>query len=153
MLDTFIGHSMYNICQGRLFQPALTCPSRRSDVSELETIQQTGVMVLFMASKSHDSKSASKPIRPDQRCVAVTRTTNGLCHHLTKSTTGQADSPPQFRNLLIPAHVRRHPLHSSPRPQAAFCPNVNAATKEQKPFSRSAAKQECVMTLGSIEHL
>ncbi|KAH9051607.1 hypothetical protein EDB83DRAFT_2622471, partial [Lactarius deliciosus] len=39
------------------------------------------------------------------------------------------------------------------RPQAAFYPNVNAANKEQKPFSRSAAKRESVMALGSIEHL
>ena len=40
-----------------------------------------------------------------------------------------------------------------PRPQAAVYPNVNAANKEQKPFSRSAAKRGSVMALGSIEHL
>jgi hypothetical protein len=38
-------------------------------------------------------------------------------------------------------------------PQAAFYPNVNAVNKEQKPFSRSAAKRGSVMALGSIEHL
>ncbi|KAI0065172.1 hypothetical protein BV25DRAFT_1822288 [Artomyces pyxidatus] len=39
------------------------------------------------------------------------------------------------------------------RPQVAFYPNVNATNKPQKPFSRSAAKRESVMALGSIEHL
>jgi len=45
-----------------------------------------------------------------------------------------------FATCSSPTHVRRLLLRSFPRPQAAFCPNVNAATKEQKPFSRSAAK-------------
>lgn len=35
----------------------------------------------------------------------------------------------------------------------AFYPNVNASNKVEKPFSRSAAKRESVMALGSIEHL
>ena len=35
----------------------------------------------------------------------------------------------------------------------AFYPNVNSSNKPQKPFSRSAAKRESVMALGSIEHL
>ncbi|PPQ63658.1 hypothetical protein CVT24_004432 [Panaeolus cyanescens] len=39
------------------------------------------------------------------------------------------------------------------RRQTAFYPNVNSANKQQKPFSRSAAKRESVMALGSIEHL
>jgi hypothetical protein len=39
------------------------------------------------------------------------------------------------------------------RRQTAFYPNVNASNKAQKPFSRSAAKRESVMALGSIEHL
>src|SRR5882762_2263728 len=58
------------------------------------------------------------------------------------------------------------------RRQTAFYPNINASNKPQKlvlrflmwvqsadlpdgnrPFSRSAAKRESVMTLGSIEHL
>ncbi|KII84824.1 hypothetical protein PLICRDRAFT_146352 [Plicaturopsis crispa FD-325 SS-3] len=39
------------------------------------------------------------------------------------------------------------------RRQTAFYPNMNAANKPQKPFSRSAAKRESVMALGSIEHL
>ncbi|KAH8813777.1 hypothetical protein DL96DRAFT_504119 [Flagelloscypha sp. PMI_526] len=39
------------------------------------------------------------------------------------------------------------------RRQTAFYPNTNSANKQQKPFSRSAAKRESVMALGSIEHL
>jgi len=37
--------------------------------------------------------------------------------------------------------------------QVAFYPNMNSSNKPQKPFSRSAAKRESVMALGSIEHL
>lgn len=60
--------------------------------------------------------------------------------YLTPQSTGTQDSsPPSSSNKS--------------RPQAAFYPNVNAANKEQKPFSRSAAKRESVMALGSIEHL
>ncbi|KAL0948317.1 hypothetical protein HGRIS_010907 [Hohenbuehelia grisea] len=39
------------------------------------------------------------------------------------------------------------------RRQTAFYPNINSTNKPQKPFSRSAAKRESVMALGSIEHL
>jgi hypothetical protein len=39
------------------------------------------------------------------------------------------------------------------KPQAAFYPHVNSTNKPEKPFSRSAAKRESVMALGSIEHL
>ncbi|KAJ4490623.1 hypothetical protein J3R30DRAFT_3278134 [Lentinula aciculospora] len=39
------------------------------------------------------------------------------------------------------------------RRQTAFYPHVNSTNKTQKPFSRSAAKRESVMALGSIEHL
>ncbi|KAG1744915.1 uncharacterized protein EDB91DRAFT_1121603 [Suillus paluster] len=39
------------------------------------------------------------------------------------------------------------------RRQTAFYPNMNSANKPVKPFSRSAAKRQSVMTLGSIEHL
>ncbi|KAI0683844.1 hypothetical protein BC835DRAFT_1422907 [Cytidiella melzeri] len=39
------------------------------------------------------------------------------------------------------------------RRQVAFYPNMNQANKPTKPFSRSAAKRESVMALGSIEHL
>ncbi|KAJ3966985.1 hypothetical protein EV361DRAFT_526504 [Lentinula raphanica] len=41
----------------------------------------------------------------------------------------------------------------SQRRQTAFYPHVNSSNKTQKPFSRSAAKRESVMALGSIEHL
>jgi hypothetical protein len=60
---------------------------------------------------------------------------------LTPQSTGTQDSSSP-----------RAPSRKS-RPQAAFYPNVNAANKEQKPFSRSAAKRDSVMALGSIEHL
>jgi len=39
------------------------------------------------------------------------------------------------------------------RRQTAFYPNMNSVNKPVKPFSRSAAKRQSVMTLGSIEHL
>ncbi|CCL98886.1 uncharacterized protein FIBRA_00893 [Fibroporia radiculosa] len=42
--------------------------------------------------------------------------------------------------------------HKSRR-QVAFYPNTKSSSKPQKPFSRSAAKRESVMALGSIEHL
>lgn len=42
---------------------------------------------------------------------------------------------------------------SRARRQPAYYPNVNSTNKLQKPFSRSAAKRESVMALGSIEHL
>jgi hypothetical protein len=62
---------------------------------------------------------------------------------LTPDSTGAADSeaaPSQFA-------VKKA------RRQTAFYPNVNSTNKPQKPFSRSAAKRESVMALGSIEHL
>ncbi|KAI0052227.1 hypothetical protein FA95DRAFT_1533516 [Auriscalpium vulgare] len=58
---------------------------------------------------------------------------------LTPQSTGTQDSSPGAAKKS--------------RPQAAFYPNVNASNKPQKPFSRSAAKRESVMALGSIEHL
>ena len=39
------------------------------------------------------------------------------------------------------------------RRSVAFYPNMNSSNKPLKPFSRSAAKRESVMALGSIEHL
>ncbi|KAI8977813.1 hypothetical protein BD414DRAFT_495710 [Trametes punicea] len=42
---------------------------------------------------------------------------------------------------------------SKRRRQVAFYPNMNSSNKPQKPFSRSAAKRESVMALGSIEYL
>ena len=42
------------------------------------------------------------------------------------------------------------PLH---RRQVAYYPHMHASGKQLKPFSRSAAKRESVMALGSIEHL
>ncbi|KIK96971.1 hypothetical protein PAXRUDRAFT_825411 [Paxillus rubicundulus Ve08.2h10] len=43
-------------------------------------------------------------------------------------------------------------VRRSRRP-TAFYPNMNSSNKPVKPFSRSAAKRQSVMTLGSIEHL
>jgi hypothetical protein len=83
------------------------------------------------ATVSHNTCSCSFPLMSD-----VSSSTPSL----TPQSTGTQDSSP------------RAPTRKS-RPQAAFYPNVNAATKEQKPFSRSAAKRESVMALGSIEHL
>jgi hypothetical protein len=56
---------------------------------------------------------------------------------LTPQSTGSPDSP-------VAKKTRR---------PTAFYPNVNASNKQQKPFSRSAAKRESVLALGSIEHL
>ncbi|KAJ7471969.1 hypothetical protein FB451DRAFT_1251556 [Mycena latifolia] len=64
---------------------------------------------------------------------------------ITPDSTGVADSetaPTQSSAALKKA-----------RRQTAFYPNVNSSNKPQKPFSRSAAKRESVMALGSIEHL
>ncbi|KAF9240836.1 hypothetical protein BU15DRAFT_87418 [Melanogaster broomeanus] len=57
--------------------------------------------------------------------------------------SGSGDSSPQVSE----AAVRKA------RRQTAFYPNMNSSNKPVKPFSRSAAKRQSVMTLGSIEHL
>ncbi|PCH34778.1 hypothetical protein WOLCODRAFT_139572 [Wolfiporia cocos MD-104 SS10] len=43
--------------------------------------------------------------------------------------------------------------HHKPSRQFAYYPSMKSSNKPQKPFSRSAAKRESVMALGSIEHL
>jgi hypothetical protein len=68
---------------------------------------------------------------------------------LTPDSTGSgipADSSPDSSALSVAAARKT-------RRQTAFYPNMNSANKPQKPFSRSAAKRESVMALGSIEHL
>ncbi|GLB42680.1 hypothetical protein LshimejAT787_1201290 [Lyophyllum shimeji] len=60
---------------------------------------------------------------------------------LTPDSTGTGSSPD---SVAAAKKTRR---------QTAFYPNVNSSNKPQKPFSRSAAKRESVMALGSIEHL
>ena len=45
------------------------------------------------------------------------------------------------------------PTNKRSRRTVAFYPNMNSTNKPAKPFSRSAAKRESVMALGSIEHL
>ncbi|KAF9530123.1 hypothetical protein CPB83DRAFT_851602 [Crepidotus variabilis] len=64
----------------------------------------------------------------------------------TGTGVGQMDSSPDSSATSSGA------LKKSRR-QTAFYPNMNAANKPLKPFSRSAAKRESVMALGSIEHL
>ena len=49
-------------------------------------------------------------------------------------------------------HAAERAPSRGPR-QVAFYPHMKSANKPQKPFSRSAAKRESVMALGSIEHL
>ena len=68
---------------------------------------------------------------------------------LTPQSTGSVDVdfPPNGKDKPDP-----FPWIKQPR-QVAFYPNLNSSNKPQKPFSRSAAKRESVMTLGSIEHL
>ncbi|PFH53635.1 hypothetical protein AMATHDRAFT_79094 [Amanita thiersii Skay4041] len=44
-------------------------------------------------------------------------------------------------------------IQTPKRRPTAFYPNMKSSTKALKPFSRSAAKRESVMALGSIEHL
>lgn len=57
------------------------------------------------------------------------------------STTPPPDTPPQGES------------QAKRKRQVAFYPNMNSSNKPQKPFSRSAAKRESVMALGSIEYL
>jgi hypothetical protein len=64
---------------------------------------------------------------------------------LTPESTGtpSSDSPTKSVSTTV----------KKARRQTAFYPNMNSTNKPQKPFSRSAAKRESVMALGSIEHL
>lgn len=67
---------------------------------------------------------------------------------LTPDSTGigaRGESSPD--SSLVSAATRKA------RRQTAFYPNMNLSNKPQNPFSRSAAKRESVMALGSIEHL
>ena len=71
---------------------------------------------------------------------------------LTPESTGSQlaiviDSPSSNAGSVSPSTTRKT------RRQTAFYPNMNSSNKPQKPFSRSAAKRESVMALGSIEHL
>ncbi|KAG6917395.1 hypothetical protein DXG01_002664 [Tephrocybe rancida] len=61
---------------------------------------------------------------------------------LTPDSTGTSGSPPDSSTAA-----------KKSRRQTAFYPNLNSTNKPLKPFSRSAAKRESVMALGSIEHL
>jgi hypothetical protein len=65
---------------------------------------------------------------------------------LTPDYTGSAS--PDSQN-----HAEAAVKNLKARRSTAFYPNMNSANKPVKPFSRSAAKRQSVMTLGSIEHL
>ncbi|KAG1764427.1 hypothetical protein EDD22DRAFT_776007 [Suillus occidentalis] len=65
---------------------------------------------------------------------------------LTPDYTGSAS--PDSQN-----HAEATVKNLKARRSTAFYPNMNSANKPVKPFSRSAAKRQSVMTLGSIEHL
>ena len=71
---------------------------------------------------------------------------------LTPESTGSQlaiviESPSSNAGSVSPSTTKKA------RRQTAFYPNMNSSNKPQKPFSRSAAKRESVMALGSIEHL
>ncbi|KAG1772463.1 hypothetical protein EV702DRAFT_1134014 [Suillus placidus] len=65
---------------------------------------------------------------------------------LTPDYTGSASTDSQ-------SHAEAAVKNLKARRSTAFYPNMNSANKPVKPFSRSAAKRQSVMTLGSIEHL
>ncbi len=58
--------------------------------------------------------------------------------------TPGSSTPPESSDSSSQAKRRR---------QVAFYPHMNSSNKPEKPFSRSAAKRESVMALGSIEYL
>ena len=62
-----------------------------------------------------------------------------------------ADAPPPDEEQAAAEHGSGRAL--SRARQVAFYPNMKSSNKPQKPFSRSAAKRESVMALGSIEYL
>ncbi|KAG6372064.1 hypothetical protein JVT61DRAFT_8772 [Boletus reticuloceps] len=68
-------------------------------------------------------------------------TTPALTPDYTDSGEGDGSSSPASETAT-----------KSRRP-TAFYPHMNSSNKPLKPFSRSAAKRQSVMTLGSIEHL
>ncbi|TFK51524.1 hypothetical protein OE88DRAFT_1630051 [Heliocybe sulcata] len=71
------------------------------------------------------------------------------------STDSASSTPllltPESTGSTAPSSVSSEVKKS--RRQTAFYPNMKSSAKPQKPFSRSAAKRESVMALGSIEHL
>lgn len=113
-----------NLCHSFSFSLHLLSPFHR--VLTASTIRN-------MASDSSDSPMLLTP--------ESTGTTSGLT-----IDTSSPESPTASSTSSISATKKA-------RRQTAFYPNMNASNKQQKPFSRSAAKRESVMALGSIEHL
>ncbi|KAJ7577931.1 hypothetical protein C8J56DRAFT_836115 [Mycena floridula] len=94
-------------------------------------------------SRASDSSPSSTPIlTPDSTGVPSTGSPESVVT-FADSSSGSPGAPDA-------AAVR---AAKKSRRQTAFYPNMNAANKPQKPFSRSAAKRESVMALGTIEHL
>ncbi|KIY44644.1 hypothetical protein FISHEDRAFT_23184, partial [Fistulina hepatica ATCC 64428] len=75
---------------------------------------------------------------------ASTSTTPMLLTPETTGTSPEPSLPSPTESFLSPARARR---------QTSFYPHTNSSNRHEKPFSRSAAKRESVMALGSIEHL
>ena len=86
---------------------------------------------------SHPSAGGSQAGSPLKLMSDISSSTPSLTPQSTGTQDSSSPRPPSKKS----------------RPQAAVYPNVNATNKEQKPFSRSAAKRGSVMALGSIEHL
>jgi hypothetical protein len=102
---------------------ALVAANALSSLDQYPTLNFSFVTI-FTTMSSDSSSSASAPLTPE-------------------STGSQWLSSPN----LSESQSKRQ------RRQVAFYPNLNATNKPVKPFSRSAARRESVMTLGSIEHL
>lgn len=82
-----------------------------------------------------------------------------ICRPLLPSTNAMMSSsssstPPALTPDVTGSGLETGKAEKKPtRRQIAFYPNMNSSNKPVKPFSRSAAKRQSVMTLGSIEHL
>ncbi len=101
--------------------------------------------------------ACSGPTTDTCRSTKATWTNNATC---LKTMTSEGSSTSTTPHILTPESTGTSPERNEAaaavkkaRRQTAFYPNMNAGNKAQKPFSRSAAKRESVMALGSIEHL
>ncbi|KAG6370256.1 hypothetical protein JVT61DRAFT_12200 [Boletus reticuloceps] len=89
--------------------------------------------------------SNPSPLPPRLPCSSSSTmpdsTTPALTPDYTDSGEGDGSSSPASETA------------TKSRRLTAFYPHMNSSNKPLKPFSRSAAKRQSVMTLGSIEHL
>ncbi|KAI5122405.1 hypothetical protein M0805_002956 [Coniferiporia weirii] len=72
---------------------------------------------------------------------------------ISSSPTALTPDEERLDSFEFPSTSSESQSPKKARRQMAFYPNVSSSNKLQKPFSRSAAKRESVMALGSIEHL